>query len=261
MEEPQELDIQWEGQVLEGESGRKHRSLAMILIITGAVMFAAGFAVRSALTLHPKATPSSTASSHSTASSSNLPAKGPATKGLSIVVDIHGDVHKPGVYHLAQTSRVEDAVKAAGGFMHTEDANLVNLAASVDDGQEIVIPSAVHSGDGNSISDYGAHKNKSPSTTGDGGSVTHVQGKGLGDSNGSSSPSSATSVHGTIDLNTADTATLETLPGIGPGRAKAIVDFRQQHGPFHRVQDLQQVHGIGPQIFSHVKSYLLVSNK
>src|SRR3989338_3289221 len=63
-----------------------------------------------------------------------------------------------------------------------------------------------------------------------------------------------------ININTADTALLDTLPGIGPSKATAIVEYRVAHGPFARIEDIQNVSGIGPSTYSDIKSLITVGD-
>lgn len=247
MEEPQEMELDWAVPSDAGVTSRRNRYLSVLLLLTGVVMFAGGFAVRSAMSLHPKVTASSSASSIIARTSSNLSTPDSGSSDATIVVDIHGDVHHPGVYHLSENARVQDAVSAAGGFVHAKDSAFVNMAASVDDGQEIVIPNVLQL------------QNQNKGQPSQGSVSSNKTFNQQSDTTGNSV--ATTSVRALINLNTADTSSLETLPGIGPGRAQAIVDYRRQHGPFRRLQDLEQVRGIGPQIFSRVKPYLIISNK
>jgi competence protein ComEA len=148
-----------------------------------------------------------------------------------IVVDVHGDVRHPGVYRLPANSRVQDAVAAAGGYKHPEDAALVNAAAVLDDGAEVVIPSAAQG-----TADHPADSARGQSQ------VVQVGGN-------------------KVDINTATAATLETLPGIGPSKAEAIVRFRTEHGPLHTANDLLQVPGIGPATVARLAPYLEFSTQ
>ena len=135
-----------------------------------------------------------------------------ADTSSTVVVSVVGLVAEPGLVTLAPGSRAADAVEAAGGLLPDVDPASVNLAAVVADGQQVAVgvPAAV-----------GA----APSGT---------------------AASSAGS--GAVDLNTADVAALDGLPGIGPVLAQRIVDHRAQHGPFRQMADLLDVAGIGPAI-------------
>lgn len=135
-----------------------------------------------------------------------------------VVVHVAGAVARPGVYEMGLAARVHTAIEAAGGASEVADLDGLNLAAGVADGQRIYVPevgevepAAVPSG------------------------PTPTQPHGGDDATG-----------GPVDLNTASAAQLETLPGIGPATAAAIVDDRERHGPFATVSDLERVPGIGP---------------
>lgn len=133
--------------------------------------------------------------------------------GAPLVVDVAGAVRRPGLYHLARGARIADALVLAGGFTRRADRAAVNLAAPVADGEEIVVP---------------------------------ARGAGTaGASSGAESPATGPSPTAPLDLNTATLEQLDALPGIGPTTAQKILDYRQAHGPFHAVDDLDAVPGIG----------------
>jgi competence protein ComEA len=135
-----------------------------------------------------------------------------ATLG-SLKVYMSGAVATPGVYTLPEGSRVEDALKAAGGSAPGAELNNVNLASQVTDGQQINIPGVVD--------------------------ISHVS-------------------VGRVNINTANVADLDNLPGIGPTTAQAIVDYRLQHGSFQVIQDIQNVPGVGPSTFTLIQDYINV---
>ena len=137
-----------------------------------------------------------------------------------VVVHVAGEVERPGVYELVAHARVHDAIIAAAGATEVGDLNGLNLAAPVADGMRVYVP-AVGEID--------------PATVPSG--VTPV---GPADSTESDVPV------GPIDLNTADATQLESLPGVGPATAGAIIDDRERNGPFASVDDLERVPGIGP---------------
>ena len=140
------------------------------------------------------------------------PAKTPSAL---IVVHVEGAVVFPGVHELAAGSRVHDAIEAADGLSMNADRSRLNLAAPLADGQRVWVPAIGES---------------EPVVVG----VT-----GLPDSVGVLSSS------GPVNLNTAGLAALETLPGIGPSIAAAIIRHREEHGAFSRVEGLLEVPGIG----------------
>lgn len=148
-----------------------------------------------------------------------------STIPLTILVHVAGEVLHPGVVVLARGSRVIDALDAAGGPTSRADLNTVNLAAGLVDAVQIYIPKR-------------GEMAKRPVTR-------PLPGVNLPpNSIGSSIPDRANTEP--IDLNTATEQQLDTLPGVGPSTARAIVAYRLQHGPFARVEDLLNVRGIGP---------------
>lgn len=131
-----------------------------------------------------------------------------------IVVDVKGAVNRPGVYRLPSGSRVQDAVVKAGGEGKKADLNRVNLAQPLADGMVVYIPRR-------------GEKMPALFETGAGNSGQAENGQGK------------------ININTASAAELETLNGIGPSKAEAILRYREEHGPFADISDLLQVPGIG----------------
>jgi len=135
-----------------------------------------------------------------------------AVRGEGVVVHVAGAVRKPGVYRIRATGRVRDAVREAGGAVPGGDANAVNLAAKVADGQQVVIPRRV----------------AAPASTAAGAQAT-----------------SAPAAPGPISLSSATTEQLQELDGVGPATADKIVAWRTANGGFRSVDDLGQVPGIG----------------
>jgi competence protein ComEA len=126
-----------------------------------------------------------------------------------LFVNVVGAVRRPGLYRLKDGSRVADAVSRAGGPTPKAQIELVNLAARIADGEQIVVP---------------RRGLASPSATASGGGV----------------------VAGPVHLNSATLEQLDALPGVGPMTAQKIVDYRQQHGAFGSVDELDAISGIGP---------------
>jgi competence protein ComEA len=157
----------------------------------------------------------------STTSSGSGAAPGPAVGQL--VVDVVGAVRRPGLYHLGNGSRVADAVASAGGETRHADVALVNLAAPIADGEQVVVPARQALGGGGQPSAGGG---------------AAVGGGAAG---------------GPVHLNTATVEQLDALPGIGPVTAQKIVDYRQQHGAFSSVDELDAVPGIGPAKLDQLK--------
>lgn len=127
-----------------------------------------------------------------------------------LVVHVVGAVRRPGLYRLRLGARVADAVRRAGGAAARADTQLLNLAAPIVDGQQVVVPA------------------KQP----------RAGPFGAG-SAGAGQPS------GPVHLNTATIEELDALPGVGPVTAQKIVDYRDQHGAFTSVDELDAIPGIG----------------
>jgi len=158
------------------------------------------------------------------------PSSAPSTATL-IWVHVLGPVRRPGVTRLPTGSRVTDALAAAGGLRDDADPAQLNLAQVLTDGQQIVIGTRGH-------------------PTGevrDGTSASSDAGSRSGTSAGGA---------GTVSLNSATQAQLEELPGVGPVTAGKILAWRQQHGRFSRVDELQEVDGIGPKTYAQLAPHV-----
>ncbi len=162
-----------------------------------------------------------------------------STTLAEMVVQASGAVAQPGVYRLAAGARVDDLVRAAGGLATDADADRVNLAALVADGERVWIP---HRGE--------AEAPPVVAGAGGGGAAS-----GPASSGGGTSPSAAPTI---VDLNTATAEQLETLPGVGPATAMAILSYRDEHGPFASVDDLLEVRGIGDAKLEQIRALATV---
>jgi competence protein ComEA len=134
-----------------------------------------------------------------------------------VLVHVVGAVRDPGLYELPEESRVDDAIREAGGAKAKAALELVNLAAPVADGQQVVVPAR-------------------------GGPVA---------ASAAGSPGSTSG--GKVHLNSATLEDLDTLPGIGPVTAQEILDYRAAHGAFQSVDELDAVPGIGPARLAQLK--------
>lgn len=137
----------------------------------------------------------------------------PTPTPVQIAVDVIGAVQQAGVYYLPEPVRVAHAIEAAGGLAPHADRERINLAALVTDGQQLRVPEV-----GDAIETVAAA----------GTTPSHIDPEGR------------------INVNTADTTTLERLPGIGPATAQAIISYREANGPFQTIDDLENVPRIGP---------------
>jgi len=210
------------------------RHLAVMAALTLlAVVVSVGWLLRA------RAVPMAVAVSPDTASlptptASEAPSAASATPSASaaptILVHVIGAVAKPGVVRLPDGARVEDALAASGGLRADADPAELNLAAVVSDGTQIII--------GTKASPRGEVREGSTSA-------------------GSVSTGTAT-VGAIIDLNTATLAQLDTIPGIGPVTAQAILDYRTKHGRFTRIEELQEVDGIGTKTYAQIAPHVRV---
>lgn len=154
-----------------------------------------------------------------------------ATTAVLMLVHVVGQVRHEGVVHLPAGSRVLDAVRAAGGPKPSADLGHLNLARVVADGEQLLVPKP-----GESI----------PSATGVAGPATGAVGGSTGGSTGGGSAPAL------VDLNTADAASLDSLPGVGPVLSQRILDWRGAHGRFSTVDELGEVSGIGEKLLAQI---------
>jgi competence protein ComEA len=140
----------------------------------------------------------------------------------TLFVHVAGGVRRPGLYKLPDGSRVADALDAARGAVPNADLDLINLAERVVDGMQVYVPRRGESAP--------AAASASPSGPADGSSL--------------------------VNINTADQVALETIPGIGPVKASAIIDYRESVGPFDSVEELLEVNGIGPSTLESMREYV-----
>ncbi len=136
-------------------------------------------------------------------------------------VTVDGAVNEPGVYTLPPGSLIDDAVRAAGGPTAEADLERINLAAALHDGAHVHVPR-------------------------------------FGEVLPTPTPYGL-SVDGRVDINLADVALLETLPGIGPTIAQRIIEYREMNGPFGTIEEIQEVQGIGPAKFEGIKDAITVN--
>ncbi|SDR05075.1 competence protein ComEA [Curtobacterium sp. UNCCL20] len=159
----------------------------------------------------------------------------PSASVTALVVHVVGAVERPGVVTLGSGSRVSVALERAGGATAEADLARLNLARLVQDGERLYVPRV--------------GETDIPAALG----VDSGPGGAAGGGDGGSPAAEAV-----VDLNTADQATLETLPGIGPGLAGRIIAWRDEHGRFAAVEDLLDVSGIGDGRFADLRDRVRV---
>lgn len=170
-----------------------------------------------------------------------------------IKVHVAGAVRRPGVYSLAVGSRVDDAVRAAGGPTGAADLERINLAQIIIDTEQVYVPSRKSAAPRVTVAPrLRPSRATSPRADGSGASTsptTTTPSRPGGASAGASRK---------VDLNSATAAQLEELPGIGPATARAIVTHRTRKGPFAKVDDLLNVPGIGPSKLAAIRDLVSV---
>ena len=147
----------------------------------------------------------------------------PAPSNLAVFVS--GAVQNPGVFELPSGSRVDSAIKAAGGWANNADREAINLAALLSDGQKVYVKAI----------------GEQPLVQEDSEQSTTMEPPGL------------------IDINTANAEQLDQLPGIGPAKSAEIIAYRQKNGAFDKIEDIQNVSGIGPAIFENIQDLITVT--
>jgi len=135
--------------------------------------------------------------------------EGGAERDGKVAVDVAGEVEQPGVYMLPSGARVEDALERAGGPTRKADLTQINRAAKLEDGRQVLVP-------------VRAPKGTAPAAA-----------------------AAGTTPQQPLNLNTATLEQLDTLDGVGPATAQKILEYREQHGGFTSIEELDQIPGIG----------------
>lgn len=143
-----------------------------------------------------------------------------------VLVDVKGAVNKPGVYEAEGEDRVIDMINKAGGLKESADEEKINFAIRVEDEMVIYVPER--------------------------GEETEQEGEIMMVMGGTDQKD------GKININTADDTELQTLTGIGPAKAAAIIDHREKNGPFKAIEDLKLISGIGEKSFEKLKEQIKV---
>lgn len=154
----------------------------------------------------------------------------PSPTPAGLVIEVSGAVINPGLFHLADGARVDDAIRAAGGPSADADLARLNLARKVSDGELLLVPVIGEA----TQAPAGASGTRVPRPT--------------------MTPTPVLSVN----INTANADELDRLPGIGPALAQRIIDYRQANGPFQKIEDITKVRGIGPAEFNAIKNRIVV---
>lgn len=155
-----------------------------------------------------------------------------------VAVHVIGAVPRPGLYEFAEGSRVQDAIDAAGGLLTSADAASINLAALLEDGQQLNIPYQTGQ---EVVSDDSApldlpNDEEEPATPLDEDSIDTEL----------------------VNINTATKDELDSLPGIGPTIAQRIIDYRNENGAFNTIEEIMNVSGIGSATFEEIQDLITV---
>ncbi len=143
-----------------------------------------------------------------------------------IVVDVKGAVLRPGVYTLEEGDRLIDAITAAGGYAPEADSRMLNHALRLADELLIYVPLEGEEVPQNEV---------------------NLSTDGVEDTSG-----------GLVNINTATEVELTSIAGIGPAKAAAIIQYREEHGPYQTVEGLMEVSGIGQKTFDKLKHQIKV---
>lgn len=150
----------------------------------------------------------------------------PDNESSSIFVEVKGAVKKPGVYTFQSDARVEEAIRRAGGFTSKADTIEINQAAKLEDSMMIYVRKQ-------------------------GEAEGHVQTAAADVPTGNEKSQS-------VNVNQADAAELQTINGIGPAKAEAIIMYREEHGEFQKIEDLRNISGFGEKTIERLKNELTV---
>ncbi|HIB3154617.1 TPA: helix-hairpin-helix domain-containing protein [Enterococcus faecium] len=144
--------------------------------------------------------------------------------------DIKGSVKEPGIYSFSSGERVYDVLKRAGGLLEEADSDRINFSAKIEDQQVLYIPAVGE--------EPPEHLNQSASPEG--------------------KQSTADTEPSKININTASPSELQQIPGIGSVKAQEIIRFREENGSFQKVEDLQEISGIGEKTVEKLKNFVTI---
>ncbi|MEZ4591228.1 MAG: helix-hairpin-helix domain-containing protein [Chloroflexota bacterium] len=154
-------------------------------------------------------------------------------------VFVSGAVTAPAVYEMPHNAIVQQAVERAGGFTPEADTAVVNLALPLFEGMQIYVPTQ----------DETAQQPPA---------VISEPVRSIGVDVGEVTETAVDAPAGLVNINSADVAELDTLPGIGPSTAEKIVEYRESNGPFATIDEITSVSGIGPAKFEQIQSFITV---
>jgi len=242
---------------LQNLSQKTRRNLLILLIACAAVGFLAYtiLSEQGSFVIVPGAQATGTQASNPSANEDSPGSEGAiagsslATEPKMCVVYVTGAVIEPGLFSLAESARIGDAVAAAGGFSEDAATAALNLAQPLVDGSHIHVPTKEEVAHGTAAEPVQLPEGGGSSSSGYGsnGSVT-----------GSQNPSQQAPVSSKVNINTASLSALQTLSGIGPVTAQRIIDYRTAHGPFKTKEEIKNVSGIGDKKYAAIADYITV---
>lgn len=165
---------------------------------------------------------------------------------ISYKIDIKGEVRNPGIYTLSKESRVMDAIDEAGGLTETADTSVINLSKKITDEMVIIVYSYQE------VSDFAKTKEKEEQvqlSCNSGGSYELSNDACIG----MLDEKEEKVLTGSVSINGATKEELMSLPGIGEAKAVAIIEYREKNGAFEKIEDIQNVSGIGESLFAKIK--------
>lgn len=163
----------------------------------------------------------------------------PAPTKSPIAVHVIGAVPRPGLYEFAEGARVQDAIDAAGGLLASANVESINLAALLEDGQQLNIPykSGARPVETFTEEDELELPNDNEETILEKDEIVDTD---------------------LVNINTASLEELDSLPGIGPTVAERIIEYRDENGPFNAIEDIMNVPGVGPSTFEEIEDLITV---
>ena len=164
-----------------------------------------------------------------------------AADTAKIAIHITGEVKKTGIIYLEKGARIADAIQKAGGATKNANLDSVNLAYVLEDGQKIHIPNKNEE-----------IEQKAYIISNIGNNVVVEEGKS------NSNKTNTKGENGKVNINSANQETLESLPGIGPSLAQRIIEYRESNGQFQKIEDIQNVKGIGDSKYSNIKEKICI---
>lgn len=161
-------------------------------------------------------------------------------------VDIKGEVVNPGIYTVKKSSRVIDCIELAGGLTANANTTVINLSKKVTDEMVIIVYSNAE------VASFKETKKLEEQVQ------DYCRKKDENSLNNDACISNKETTNTLISINTATQEELQKLPGIGEAKAKVIITYRSEHGPFKSIEDLKQVQGIGEALFAQIKDLITI---